>query len=103
MVYTTLQSTSKTYPVNVEIRATDLPSIAKCQQVHTIFKEQLGDRIGACNPYEMEQIHKALAVAFSIPYKSDVKEAESPNDEFAAVIAERNVYRDIVNGLLVKN
>ncbi len=41
-------------------------SVAKCAEVYTLWKTQLGDLIGALPPEHMEQVDRALHVALGL-------------------------------------
>lgn len=57
--------TKKPLPTHVEILA-KVPSIALCENIHTVSKERLGDFIRTCTDSEMKNIDKALLHSLGI-------------------------------------
>lgn len=68
---TTTEHAGGPYPWEVELaRGTGgLPrrSIAKCAEVYTLFKEDLGELMGNLPTASMDSVDRALAVALCLP------------------------------------
>lgn len=65
MVYLTTQPKRDT-PMHVSIMATGIPSIAVCEQLHTVDCRRLGRFCGKCSDSEMRNIDKALVVSLGL-------------------------------------
>lgn len=76
-----------------------MPSIAKCEQIDTVLKENLGTCIGAVSEKEMEQIDKALLISLGIELPNM---SEKSAAEIQALTMELNVYKEMYNELLEK-
>lgn len=54
-------------PTHVPVHSLPRPSIALCEQIHTIPRECLGKYSGDLTKYEMERIDNALAISLALP------------------------------------
>lgn len=70
VVFLTSVEKAKYMPTHVEIMC-QIPSIALCEQVHSISKGRLGEYIRTCTDEEMGQVNKALMLSLGI--KQEIK------------------------------
>lgn len=74
VVYLTTKE-KKPMPTHANVMCS-IPSVALCEQVHTISKERLGEYIRSCNNEEMDAIDKALIVSLGL-YEPNKQEEEN--------------------------
>ena len=118
VVYLTTQN--KNYlPTHVYIRSATKPSIALCEQIHSISKSRLGDYVSTCTEDEMKNIDIALAVSLGLDdmvkevVVENVVEVVEPvekivevpvptadSSELIKIAAERDVYKGMYEQLL---
>lgn len=112
VVYMTTQP-KKDLPTHVHILSSTYPSTVLCEQIHTVSKSRIGDKIGALTEKEAAAVDEALAISLGIDlgqrdYPSDCdgstfldneKAAELLRESIAA-IAERDVYKKLYTDLL---
>lgn len=79
MVYLTTQP-KNSLPTHVDITSAERPSIALCEQVHSVSKSRLGGFIAKCTDGEMAMIDGALCVSLGIELqaKPEPKKAIPP-------------------------
>lgn len=108
-------------PTHIDIRSTDRASVALCEQVCSISVERLGKFIAVCTEAEMHLIDAALCISLGVDDlmfkgKPEVKEIvkevvnevpvvkevpkEVPSEKLIKLEAERDVYRNLYEGLL---
>ena len=69
IVYLTAQP-KKDLPTHVFIRSSTYPSTVLCEQIHSISKDRIAERIGKCTKTELEAIDNALAISLGIDFAS---------------------------------
>lgn len=91
-------SPKKALPTHVSIYSSGKASTALCEQINTVSKLRVGDRMGACTPEEMEAIDKAMLASLGIaePLTFEM----SPDIDFLRCSVERDVYKSITDRLL---
>ena len=74
MVYLTTQPKSS-LPTHVDITSVERPSIALCEQIHSVAKSRVGGFIAKCTDTEMAMVDGALCVSLGIelPAKAESK------------------------------
>ena len=65
MVYLTTQP-KNSLPTHVDILSAERPSIALCEQVHSVSKSRIGMFVAQCTDKEMAMIDAALCVSLGI-------------------------------------
>lgn len=65
MVYLTTQPKSS-LPTHVDITSVERPSIALCEQIHSVAKSRVGGFIAKCTDTEMAMVDGALCVSLGI-------------------------------------
>lgn len=68
MVYLTTQP-KNSLPTHVDITSAERPSIALCEQIHSVSKNRVGGFIAKCTDKEMALIDGALCVSLGIELK----------------------------------
>lgn len=68
VVYLTTRP-KKDLPTHVQISATGRPSIALCEQVHSVDCRRLGRYVGKCDTQEMEAVDEALLISLGLKGK----------------------------------
>lgn len=53
-------------PTHIDIRSSTRPSIALCEQVYSVSKDRLGDKVAECTKQEMELLDAALLISLGI-------------------------------------
>lgn len=102
----TKTKTGKYMPTHVNVMAS-LPSVAKCEQIHSVDKIRLCEHIRDCTEEEMKEIDKALLISLGL----DVAEAEDekplaipvPAEKMVDLLkleAEKNIYKNLYESLL---
>ena len=78
MVYLTTQPKSS-LPTHVDITSVERPSIALCEQIHSVAKSRVGGFIAKCTDTEMAMVDGALCVSLGIelPAKAESKKAQA--------------------------
>lgn len=66
VVYLTKKNKKITQPTHVEIMSAEFPSIALCEQVDTVSKMFVGEKLGCVSDDELTGINHALAVSLGI-------------------------------------
>lgn len=102
VVYLTTQP-KQDLPTHVSIRSAKRNSIALCGQVTSVSEERIGDYIGVCTDFEMQQIDIALAISLGIDINAEkpvevVKEVN--NDAIVRIETERDVYKKLYEQML---
>lgn len=117
IVYTTTKQKTE-LPTHVIVSSTPYVSTALCEQITTVDKERLGNYIGACSEEEMEQIDEAIMISLGLHRDEissgggysepepivapDAASAPVQSEEFAALRAERDVFKSMYEALLNK-
>lgn len=65
MVYLTTQPKSS-LPTHVDIKSVERPSIALCEQIHSVSKSRIGGFIAKCTDAEMAMVDGALCVSLGL-------------------------------------
>lgn len=75
MVYLTTQP-KNSLPTHVDITSVERPSIALCEQIHSVAKSRVGGFIAKCTDTEMAMVDGALCVSLGIelPTKAEPKQ-----------------------------
>ena len=79
MVYLTTQP-KNSLPTHVDITSVERPSIALCEQIHSVAKSRVGGFIAKCTDSEMAMVDGALCVSLGIdlPTKIEPEKATQP-------------------------
>lgn len=96
MVYLTTQEKTS-LPTHVDITSAERPSIALCEQVHSVSKSRLGGFIAKCTDGEMAMIDGALCVSLGIELhaKPEPKKAIPPPEKVAPDAEKQALQRDV--------
>lgn len=70
IVYLTTKLNKSASPTHVRLRPANRPSIAMCEQIHTVDRSRLGDLIDTVNDIDMERIEQAMALSLGIADKN---------------------------------
>lgn len=104
-------------PTHIDIRSSDRPSIALCEQINSVSVDRFGDYVGTCNKYEMDMIDAALLISLGIdivPPKVEKqpetqkreeppKQAQAvPYDDYIKSQTEKDTYERLYKELLEK-
>lgn len=73
IVYLTAQEKPNNMPTHVRIHSSKKPSLALCEQIQTISKDRLGNKVGHITPGEQYEIDKALAISIGIKVKTQAE------------------------------
>lgn len=109
MVYLTTQEKTS-LPTHVDIVSAKSPSIALCEQVHSVAKSRLGGFIAKCTDGEMTMIDGALCVSLGIELQSKPEpkkaipppEKVAPDPEKQALQRDVELWKGLYQGLLDK-
>ena len=66
LVYLTTKFSKRKLPTHVSVDATGIPSIALCEQIHSVDCQRLGNYCGSCSEEEMQQIDEALLISLGL-------------------------------------
>ena len=72
MVFLTTQ-TKNSLPTHVDVVSAPSPSIALCEQIHSVSKSRLGGFIAKCTDGEMAMIDGALCVSLGIELQATIE------------------------------
>lgn len=98
VVYLTTKP-KKPLPTHVQIFSSKVPSTALCEQIVTVSKDRIKDRMGALTEKEMQSLDAALIISLGLADKATGAEAGVSMEVLEARI-ERNVYRELYLELL---
>lgn len=70
IVYLTTKLHKLASPTHVNIRITNRPSIAMCEQIHTVDKSRLGDLLDTVRETDMDKIDQAMVLSIGIADKN---------------------------------
>lgn len=98
VVFLTTQP-KKDLPTHVPINCSKHDSTALCEQITTISKDRIGDRMGRCTPEELHAITVAMQDSLSIQF---FVEARPSYEELDRVVAERDIYKRLYDELIQK-
>ena len=109
MVYLTTQP-KNSLPTHVDITSAVRPSIALCEQVHSVAKNRIGGFIAKCTDREMAMIDGALCVSLGIELQAtpELQKAIPPtakpadDDEKQALRRDVELWKGLYHGLLDK-
>lgn len=101
VVYLTTQD-KKPMPTHVEIQSAPRPSIALCEQIHTVDKARVSGYAGQLTADELCGIDNALRVSLGLGQAdgASVPTTQQSNSPLAAVRAERDIYRRLYEGVI---
>ena len=71
VVYLTSKCRRKYSPTHIQVRGNTHPSLALCEQIHSVDKSRLGDLLGTLSQDEIEEIDGALQISLGIPPRSN--------------------------------
>lgn len=92
-------------PTHATVLSTPYESTVLCEQVTTVSTDRLGDYIGRCTEYEMQEIDRCVMISLGLkpPMESEQSQpledavppgtAEESGDEVLALRVERDTYR----------
>lgn len=102
-------------PTHIDIRSSERPSIALCEQVCSVSVDRIGEYVATCTKYEMDMINAALMISLGIEpdasgkknsadevVKKDAGVVKDVTDELTKTRAERDTYKALYDGLLDK-
>lgn len=107
VVYLTTRE-KKTMPTHIRIETSRLPSTALCEQVFTVDKSRIGDYVGKLTPDEMNEVETGILISLGLDsYLATANENETEiastpvdetvkDDEYVAVCAQRDVYKELL-------
>ena len=72
IVFLTSVEKAKYMPTHVEVMC-QIPSVALCEQIHSISKGRLGEFIRTCTDEEMEKIDNAIMISLGIKQKTRIQ------------------------------
>lgn len=98
VVYLTTKP-KKPLPTHVQIFSSKVPSAALCEQIVTVSKDRIKDRMGALTEKEMQNLDAALIISLGLADKATGAEVGVSMEVLEARI-ERNVYRELYLELL---
>ena len=98
VVYLTTKP-KKPLPTHVQIFSSKVPSTALCEQIVTVSKDRIKDRMGALTEKEMQNLDAALIISLGLADKATGAEVGVSMEVLEARI-ERNVYRELYLELL---
>ena len=75
VVYLTTRYAKHRLPTHVVIRSAPRPSLALCENVHTVSKERLGSCMGRVTEAEMKAIDEGVAVGLGLPDPAPVNQS----------------------------
>ena len=92
----------KPMPTHVEIQSAPRPSIALCEQIHTVDKTRVSGYAGQLTADELRSIDNALRVSLGLGQAdgANVLTAQQSNSPLAAVRAERDIYKGLYEGVI---
>lgn len=107
-------------PTHIDIRSSQKPSVALCEQVTSVSLERIGDYVSHCTDQEMQMIDAALAISLDIDCEPQVKvvekavpvevsapSASESSEEVIRLQTERDMYKSLYEQmferLLAKN
>ena len=104
VVYLTTQP-KKDLPTHVEINSSGCPSVACCEQIDSVSVQLVGNFRGECTAEEMKAIDTALLASLGIEIEEGIEVEESIElnanpAELAKIIAERDIYKSLVDRML---
>ncbi len=102
VVYLTTQD-KKPLPTHVDVLC-KTPSIALCEQVHSVSKDRLGEFIRSCTPAEMDEIDMALMVSLDLDcYLKDDQPALQNDGELKKLKEKLEAKQREIDELSMKN
>ena len=105
MVYLTTKP-KNSLPTHVDITSVERPSIALCEQIHSVAKSRVGGFIAKCTDSEMAMVDGALCVSLGIEVQSKPEQQKSvksiPKVEKQEVQCGADVWKGLYYGLLDK-
>lgn len=101
VVYLTSQD-KKPLPTHCDVLCR-VPSIALCEQVHTVSKDRIGDFIRTCTDREMQAVDECIKVSLGLT-DSEVQTPAAPvaNTDTVQLMTERDMYKKLYEQLLEK-
>lgn len=82
-------------PTHVDIRSSERPSIALCEQVSSISVSRFGSYIGVCSEYEMQMVDAALEISLGL--NTDYAKVAKPEPEHkqALPLIKKNEFEEL--------
>ena len=106
VVYLTTKP-KKDLPTHVSIYSSTFPSTVLCEQIHTVNKSRVGDKIGTLTEDELADVDDALAISLGLKQEQPqtlsqniTKMAVNVLCEFKEITTERDVYKRLYTELL---
>lgn len=96
MVYLTTQP-KNSLPTHVDITSAERPSIALCEQIHSVAKTRIGEFIARCTDREMAMIDGALCVSLGIELQAapEQQKIPPPSAKVASDVEKQALQRDV--------
>ena len=109
MVYLTTQP-KNSLPTHVDITSAERPSIALCEQIHSVSKNRVGGFIAKCTDREMAMIDGALCVSLGIELQATPESQKvipppaklADDSEKQALRRDVELWKGLYHGLLDK-
>lgn len=101
-------SPKRALPTHVSIYSSGKASTALCEQINTVSKLRVGDKMGTCTPEEMAAIDEALLTSLDMvkPKPAKLSPLVTQSAELAIELAkaatERDVYKSLADKLINK-
>lgn len=100
-------SPKRALPTHVSIYSSGKDATALCEQISTVSKLRVGDKMGTCTPEEMAAIDEALLTSLDIVESKSIKQTTELSksemclmEELDKVTAERDRYLKMLDTLL---
>ena len=93
----------KPMPTHVEIQSAPRPSIALCEQIHTVDKARVGDYAGCITEDEQRGVDNALRVSLELGRLTDSISEQpklTPDIQAAAIRTERDIYKGLYESVI---
>ena len=98
IVYMTTQPKTN-MPTHVRIQNARKPSTVLCEQIHTVSKDRVGDKLGKVTEKEMTAIDGALMVSLELSTPA-AEVLATTFSEMVRAQAERDVYKNLYDNLI---
>ena len=99
VVYLTTQPKTN-LPTHVRITSATRPSTVLCEQISTVSKGRVTEKLGTVTDQEMAEIDRALATSLDLNKVNPVGDIVEAYSQMLRAQAERDVYRKLYTDLL---
>lgn len=93
-------------PTHVAIKSAKFDSIVLCEQIHTVCKDRIVDKIGTLTEDEVANIDNALSISLGLKQEQthsqpqDIESVVKIFCDFKKIETERDVYKELYTELL---